>query len=417
VTAACLASGGHDVVAIDDDAELIAGLRESGKAPVAEPGLQELTRQAIAAGHLRFTTDAAAVGGCDVVWIAFDTPVDQNDVADIDFVLGRCTALFPHLTSGSVMLVSSQLPVGSTHELARRYAELNTGRDVRFAYSPENLRLGKAIEVFTRPDRVVVGCDSEDTRSQLANIWEPFHANIIWMSIKSAEMTKHALNAFLATSVVFINEIAVLCEQAGANALEVEQGLKSDARIGPRAYLHPGSAFAGGTLARDVAFLRGIAAGSGVTVSLLDGVKASNDEHRKWLQRKVASIAPDLRKRRVAMLGLTYKPGTDTLRRSSAVEAALWLSGEGAEVRAYDPAVQTLPPELAGSISLMPSASDALDTADVAVVATEWPHFRELTPDDILTRMRSPVVVDAGRYLDAVLGQDGRIAYYSIGRG
>jgi UDPglucose 6-dehydrogenase len=351
------------------------------------------------------------------VWIAFDTPVDQNDVADVDFVLARCTALFPHLTPGSIMLLSSQLPVGSTHELARRYAAMNTGRGVQFAYSPENLRLGKAIEVFTKPDRVVVGCDSEDARAQLAKIWEPFQANIAWMSVKSAEMTKHALNAFLATSVVFINEIAVLCEQVGANAMEVEQGLKSDVRIGPRAYLHPGSAFAGGTLARDVAFLRGIAARDGITVPLLEGVKTSNDEHRKWLQRKVASIAPDLRHRRIAMLGLTYKPGTDTLRRSSAVEAALWLSGEGAEVRAYDPAVRTLPPELASSISLMPSAAAALDTADVAVVATEWPQFRELTPADILARMRSPVVVDAGRYLDAVLGQDERIAYYSIGRG
>jgi UDPglucose 6-dehydrogenase len=237
------------------------------------------------------------------------------------------------------------------------------------------------------------------------------------MSIKSAEMTKHALNAFLATSVVFINEIAVLCEQTGADATEVEQGLKSDVRIGPKAYLHPGSAFAGGTLARDVAFLRGIAARTGVTVPLLEGVKTSNDEHRKWLQRKVVSLAPDLRHRRVAMLGLTYKPGTDTLRRSSAVEAALWLSGEGAEVRAYDPAVRTLPPELANRISLMHSAADALDTADVAVVATEWPQFRELTASDILARMRSPVVVDAGRYLDAVLGGDERIAYYSIGRG
>ena len=190
VTAACLASAGHDVIAIDDDAELIAGLTESARVPVAEPGLQDLTRQAVSAGRLRFTTDPAAVAGCDVGWIAFDTPVDQDDVADTDFVLARCTALFPHLTTGSIMLLSSQLPAGSTHELARQYAERNTGRDVQFAYSPENLRLGKAIEVFTKPDRVVVGCDSEDVRPRLAKIWEPFHAKIVWMSVKSAEMTK-----------------------------------------------------------------------------------------------------------------------------------------------------------------------------------------------------------------------------------
>jgi UDPglucose 6-dehydrogenase len=403
VTAGCLAGCGHHVTAIDEDPELIAGLNESGRVPVAEPGLQELTQRAMAAGRLQFTTDVAAVGGCDIVWIAFDTPVDQNDIADVDFVFRRCTALFPHLTTGTVVLVSSQLPVGSTNELARRYAELNTRRDVQFAYSPENLRLGKAIEVFTRPDRVVVGIDSEDGRLRLAKVWEPFQANIVWMSVKSAEMTKHALNAFLATSVVFINEVATLCEQVGANAADVERGLKTDVRIGARAYLHPGSAFAGGTLARDVAFLRDIGAKAGVKTPLLDGAKASNDDHRNWLPRKVASIASELRKCRVAMLGLTYKPGTDTLRRSSAVEAALWLSREGAEVRAYDPAVRTLPPELAGSISLMKSPTDTLAAADVAVVATEWPAFRELTAEDIVTHMSSPIV-DPGQYPERVSG-------------
>jgi UDPglucose 6-dehydrogenase len=415
VTAACLAAHGHTVTAIDEDRDLINGLQNAARLPVAEPGLRELTERALASGSLRLSADLAKVSGNDIVWITYDTPVDENDVADVDFVLGRCAALFPFISDGSVLLISSQLPAGSTPALAQRYAGLGTGRSVSFAYSPENLRLGKAIEVFTKPDRVVVGVDSEAVRARLAKIWEPFRADILWMSVASAEMTKHALNAFLATSVVFINEIAVLCERAGADAMEVEKGLKSDVRIGARAYLHPGNAFAGGTLARDVEFLRAIGGTGGLKVPLLDGVKQSNDLHKGWIRRKLSAIMPDLRSRCVALLGLTYKPGTDTLRRSTAVETALWLTQTGATVQAYDPAVSALPPELQ-AVSLRSSARDALDGADVVVIATEWPEFKKISASDVVAAMRMPVIVDPVRHLEQMLGNDGRIQYYSIGR-
>ncbi|MGH9631301.1 MAG: UDP binding domain-containing protein, partial [Bryobacteraceae bacterium] len=276
---------------------------------------------------------------------------------------------------------------------------------------------GKAIEVFTRPDRVVVGVDGEANRARLAEIWEPFQAKVVWMSVASAEMTKHALNAFLATSVVFINEIAALCEQVGADAAEVEKGLKSDVRIGARAYLHPGGAFAGGTLARDLQFLRRIAGSRGLEVPLLAGVKKSNDEHKKWMQRSIKAVVSDFRAARVALLGLTYKPGTDTLRRSSAIETALWLSRQGADVQAHDPGLRALPPHLRPSITLRSSPLEALAGADLAVVATEWPEFRSITADDLVERMRTAVVVDPVRHLEDAVGQDARIRYYSIGRG
>ena len=337
--------GGHDITAIDEGADKIREL-QSGVVPVAEPGLRELTAQGLNTGHLRFTTEFSAVRGHEIVWIAYDTPVKDDDSADIEFVFDRIVAVLPHISEGAILLVSSQMPVGSIGRIEQRYRESGRHGHIEFAYSPENLRLGKAIEVFTRPDRVVVGVRSEKARARLAPLWAASTENVLWMSIESAEMTKHALNAFLATSVAFMNEIATVCEQVGADAVDVEKGLKSDVRIGPRAYLHPGGAFAGGTLARDIQFLRDIARRSNLSLPLITGVKESNDAHRKWVGRKIEAIFDDVRGRTIAILGLTYKPGTDTLRRSSAVELCRWLATRGAVVQAYDPAVHALPGDL-----------------------------------------------------------------------
>jgi UDPglucose 6-dehydrogenase len=222
------------------------------------------------------------------------------------------------------------------------------------------------------------------------------------------------LNAFLATSVSFINEIASICEQAGADATEVERGLKSDGRIGQRAYLHPGAAFAGGTLARDLLFLREIASRTGRASPLIDGVKASNDLHAGWVKRRFSECIGTPKGKAIAVLGLTYKPGTDTLRRSSAVEACRWLSSEGASIRAYDPAVNTSDPEVARWLE--PSAEEALRGADALLVATAWPEFRNLSGDVIANRMKSPIVIDPGGHLEDRLRGDQRIRYFAVGR-
>jgi UDPglucose 6-dehydrogenase len=247
----------------------------------------------------------------------------------VESVVRAAASLFPHLRDGAVMLVSSQLPVGTTQRLESMFAETAGGRRAGFAYSPENLRLGKAIDVFAHPDRVVAGVRSEADRATIAELLRPFTDRIEWMSVESAEMTKHALNAFLATSVTFINEIAALCEQVGADASEVERGLKSEARIGPKAYLSPGGAFAGGTLARDVMFLSELGRQKGIATHLLSSVKTSNDAHRQWAQRRLAQLLDGVSGRTVAVWGLTYKPGTDTLRRSSAIELCKWLGSQG----------------------------------------------------------------------------------------
>ena len=415
VTAACLASVGHTVTAIDPDENVVAGL-QVGELPVQEPELAQMIEAQVRSGNLRFSSHLDAVAGNEVTWIAFDTPVDENDVADVDSVIHGAITLLPMMSTGAIMLVSSQLPVGSIARLEKHYKDLALDNRVRFACAPENLRLGKAIEVFLKPDRVVVGVRSSEDRDLLGSIWKPFPTQIEWMSVESAEMTKHAINAFLATSVAFANEIARICERVGADAIEVEHGLKSDLRIGRRAYLHPGAAYGGGTLARDITFLRTVASSNGVEPALFNGVKASNDLHQNWLYSQFLRYVGPPRGKTVAVLGLTYKPGTSALRRSKALETCGWLCDKGASVKAYDPAVPVRRPEIPPAVHVAATPEAALDQADALVVATEWPQFRALLPETLVQRMKSALVIDPFGHLEETLGHDGRIRYHSVGR-
>ncbi len=401
------------MTAIDEDAKLIAALQDGIGLPVAEPGLPELLRAGATAGNLRFTTDLAAAAGCDAVWITRDTPVSDNDVADVDSVFHLAASMLDHMRDGTVMVVSSQMPVGSMARLERWNAEHAGGKKIDFVYSPENLRLGKAIDVFRNPDRVVVGVRPGASREKIAAIWAPFTNRLIWMSVESAEMTKHALNAFLATSIVFINEIAIACERTGADALEVEQGLKSDVRIGPGAYLHAGGAFSGGTLARDIEFLRALAEKNHFPAPLIRAVKESNDLHKDWIARRLRDHFHELQGRRIAVLGLTYKPGTDTLRRSASVEVCRQLAAEGAILQAFDPAVKRLPADV--PVHVAASAREALTAADAAIVATPWPEFASLPADDFLA-MRTRLVIDPMRHLEQTLAA-APVTYLCIGKG
>lgn len=414
VTAACLASGGHEVIGLDFDLDTIQKL-QAGQPPLFEPGLEDLVKRGLADQRLQFTADiASAVKDAEVVWVAYDTPVDAEDRADVEFVVERVSRLFPHLNAGTLVLISSQVPVGSTRRLETAYAAQFANKPIGFGYSPENLRLGNAINVFTRPDRVVVGVRSAADQARVATLLQPFTDHIEWMSVESAEMTKHALNAFLATSVTFINEIASICEQVGADAKEVERGLKSEARIGPKAYLGPGGAFAGGTLARDIAFLTQIGAAYQLPMHLISAVRASNDAHKNWARRRLQDLLGSLQGQRIAVWGLTYKAGTDTLRRSSSIELCEWLIAQGAQVQAHDPAVKALPIELANSMVLGASPLAALDQAAALVVATEWPDYRSIGADDVAATSVQ-WVLDANRFLGKTLGVDARIRYIGVG--
>jgi len=412
VTAGCLAEAGFEVLGLDDDAYLVAEFQK-GHAPLHEPGLDDLIAKGIASGKLSASTDAKATfAGADVLWVTFDTPVNDRDEADVAYVRAKLEAIVNFIAPGTLILISSQVPAGFTASLEKDWR----ARNLRYAVSPENLRLGKALDVFRKPDRVIVGLRAGVGLETIEAVFKPFSDNLIVMSIESAEMTKHAINAFLATSVTFINEIARICEQVGANAKEVERGLKSESRIGPKAYLGPGSAFAGGTLARDLRFLVDLGARHEVATPVFAGVIASNDRHRDWLHDRVSSILVELPDPTVAVLGLTYKPGTNTLRRSSSVELCQWLASLKVRVQAHDPAIEVLPEELQGILTLCPSAQGALQGADLAILATEWPAFRTLSSADFFAKMRVARVIDQNWYLADVLGNDARIHYMATGR-
>ena len=422
VIAACLAEAGFTTIGVDPDAEVVAGLNED-RPPVDEPGLTDLIREMRIAGRLTFATPfSEAVRTAGLIWIAFDTPVDDEDRADVEWVLERSVEVLANAAPGALVILSAQLPVGSAAALGRQMADL--GRDdLRFACVPENLRLGRALETFRSPDRFVAGVGSDEDRAPLTEVLERFGSPIEWMGVESAEMTKHALNAFLATSVAFINEVASICEGVGADASDVARGLKSEERIGPRAYLAPGDAFAGGTLARDIRFLSRLARDKGLPAEVVEGVAASNAEHRNWSRRALSRLfaafpgdgEPGLADRRIAVWGLTYKPGTNTLRRSSALELCRWLAGERASVLAYDPAIRALPAGEPPTIELAVSPVAALQGADALVVCTAWPEFRLIAADEVAGSMTHPVVLDPGGHLRETLGHAPSVRYVRVG--
>jgi len=415
VTAACLASVGHQVIGLDLKQEVIKSFH-IGQPPISEPGLDSLLNEGIEKNHLLFTTNIAeALKDIDIVWVTFDTPVDDNDQADVEFVVGQIKGLYPYLENGTLVLISSQLPVGTTARLEKEY-QGRYHKSVSFGYSPENLRLGKAIAVFLYPERIVVGLRADGDRQKVMSLLQPITQKIEWMSVEAAEMTKHAINAFLATSVVFINELAVLCEQLGADAKEVERGLKSDGRIGEHAYLSPGAAFAGGTLARDVTFLKQLGGIYQEPVKLFSAVLESNNAHKMWVSRKLLSLLGDLKGKRIAVWGLTYKPGTNTLRRSCSIEVCKWMISQGAIVRAYDPAITTLPNDLEAKMELCTTPNDALNAASALLIATNWQDFKKVSSETIISSMSVPLVLDPSRFLEDMLGKNDQIQYITIGK-
>ena len=409
VTAACLAAAGHDVVAFDENVDDLA----LGKLPVSEPGLEELTRRGIAEGKLCFlSTDRYGYvferAPPELVWICWDTPVDDNDVADVESVREKIRQLFPYLPDGCTVAISSQLPVGSTTAIENEFRTLrgpDTG--VGFAYVPENLRLGDAVKRFSKPGFVIFGAHNDRDFDRLTWLWGPSETKILrmspesaemckWgpsetkilrMSPESAEMCKHAINAFLATQIALTNEIAVICEKVSADARDVEAALRSDPRIGPKAYVKAGAAFAGGTLARDLRYLRD--KGS----VLADEIYESNSRHKSWSRQQIVNRLGD--GATVVVWGIAYKAETDTLRRSATQETVAALFRDGYCVRAIDGRVEML------------------DGADALIIGNEHPSYREVSADDMVRLMRRPLVIDPSGWLNIT---DPRIEYVVVGR-
>jgi len=405
VTAACMARH-HRVVGLDFDEPVLAKLR-AGKAPLHEPELDQLLAVGVQSGALTFSSNIKESQDSQVLWICYDTPVDTDDRSDLDWVLSRMHRVLPEMSVGTVVLMSSQLPVGTCAKLAQDYPELI------FACSPENLRLGKAVDAFENPARIIVGTPPGG-RPRLEALLTPLAAPLIWMRTESAEMVKHALNSFLALSVAYINEIASLSETVGADAQEVATGLKSDPRIGTRAYLGPGGPFAGGTLARDVVTLSQLGSEKDIPLALIPAIKESNDRHRGWAFRKTQTALSQVDHPNVAVLGLAYTPNTNTLRRSSAVELCRQLLAVGVKVRAFDPLIKSVDNEHS-DIPVVSSIEEALLGSHCVVVCTEWPDFLNYDWPTLFAKMASPVMIDANRYLEKTVAEITDVRFLTVG--
>ena len=415
--AACLAEAGYSVTGVDKDRKRVKELN-AGRPPLFEPGLEELIKAGLDAKRLRFTADLkAGVRGARFIYVTYDTPVDDNDDVDLSEILAMAKEIAPILEKGTVIIVSSQVPVGTCERIKSIVLRNNPAADFDIAYVPENLRLGQAIQRFARPDGIVIGADSPSTLKKVEQFFSVIKAPRLTMGLRSAEMTKHAINAFLATSISFTNEMANLCDYLGADALKVAEGMRLDKRIGGGLPLSPGLGFAGGTLARDLKTLSKLWRRHDGQGHLINAVLKVNREQNGLVVRKLKKIYGSLAGRNIAVLGLTYKAGTSTLRRSAALEIIAELAGQGAKVKAFDP--RAAPEEVKKHKEFKSCASpyEAAKGADALVIITDWPEFKELDFDRIKSTMKKPVIIDTKNMLDDRRLESGGMAYYGVGRG
>ena len=408
VTAACCAgndspiSHNLNVVAYDESKEIIDNLKKC-KSPIYEPDLELYLSEAIKSKNLQFTNDLEfSCNHSDIIWITYDTPVEDDDSSNIEYVYTRIRRVCDTKKTPAIIIISSQLPVGTCKLFSNEYPHHI------FVCIPENLRLGKAINSFLFPTRTIIGCNDITTRNRLTELF-PLFFDIIFMSPESAEMVKHALNTYLALSITFINEIATLSESIGVNANDVSRGLTSDSRIGKNAYLKPGAPIAGGTLLRDVTTLNNL---QNQPLHVISAIKTSNTAHKNWYLHQLTNHFGNLlQNQKIVLLGLTYTTGTNTLRRSLTVELYNQLKSKNVDVVVYDPTIKELPSEYS-YIKLIDNLSDVKYTA--YVIFTHHPIFQELNWTDILTRVNlskiHPLVLDINGYLFDLIGSK----YFSI---
>jgi UDPglucose 6-dehydrogenase len=420
VVGACLAETGNRVVGGDIDEDKIRGL-QAGKIPIYEPGLDRMIERNVAEKRLRFTTDiGAAVLESEVVFIAVGTPPDEDGSADLQHVLAVARVIGQHLTDGTVVITKSTVPVG-TARLVRQEIERQTDRAFHVCSNPEFLKEGAAIDDFMRPDRVVCGIESPEVRPVLEELYEPFVRSgnpLIFMDIASAELTKYAANAMLATRISFMNQIAELCEATGADVTVVRKGVGSDPRIG-QSFLFAGAGYGGSCFPKDVKALIRTADELGVDLSILKSVHQMNERQKGLLATKVKErFGEDLTGRQFAVWGLSFKPETDDVREAPALTLIEELLAAGASVVAHDPqAVSTVRDlHLGDRIGYGHDAYAACEGSDALIIVTEWLQYRRPDWDVVRGALRSPIVFDGRNLFDPDRMSRAGFSYYSIGR-
>ena len=398
VSGACFSDFGHDVTCVDKDERKIAALHD-GRMPIYEPGLDTLVASNVKRGRLHFTTDLAeGVKGADAIFIAVGTPSRRGDGhADLSYVFAAAREIAGAITGPCVIVDKSTVPVGTGDEVERIVKEANLGFPVHVVSNPEFLREGAAIDDFKRPDRIVVGTDDEDARNIMREVYRPLHINhspLLFTGRRTAELIKYAANAFLATKIGFINEVADLCEMVGADVKEVSRGIGMDNRIGTK-FLHAGPGYGGSCFPKDTLALLKTADDCETPLRIVEAVVNANDNRKRAMGRKVVkAMGGDVRGKTVALLGLAFKPNTDDMRDSPALAVAQVLEDAGAHVRAYDPEAIDQARPLLPKVEFVDNAYAAVEGAHALVIVTEWDEFRALDLKRIAASLAEPVLVD-----------------------
>ncbi|MFH1657318.1 MAG: nucleotide sugar dehydrogenase [bacterium] len=413
VVSSSLAKAGYNVQGVDFAPEVINNLK-NGKPPLYEPGLEELLAEDLKSGKISFTDSFKdALDEADFIFLTFDTPVDKRDKLDLSVIYNAGEEIAKFAPKKFTLVIMSQMPVGTSEALKKFILTKNKGLSFEVVYNPENLMLGQALKRFTEPDRLIIGLENEALKEKIEQLYSFIKSPKIYMDLNSAEMVKHAINSYLANSISFSNEIAALCEVTGANAKKVAEGMKSDKRIGQYAFLNPGLGFSGGTLARDLRILEGIGKREKVKTRMVKAILTVNQEQNEKIIKKIKKIFGSISKLNIAILGLTYKPGTSTLRRSAALEIAKKLILQKANVRAFDPMVGTQ--KTIKGLNVLQSPYEVAKDSDLLLLITEWPEFKDLNFSEIKKTMRKPIIMDCKNFLDSEAVKKIGFNYYGVG--
>lgn len=421
VSAACLADFGHRVVCIDKENQKIAALRH-GRIPIYEPQLDDIVARNLNAGRLIFDSSFSGIADkIDVVLLAVGTPSRRGDGhADLTYVYEAARQVAPLLTGFTVVVTKSTVPVGTGDEIERILRDMRPDAEFAVVSNPEFLREGAAIHDFKHPDRIVIGADEERARDVMSALYRPLYLNaapIFFTSRRDAELIKYAANAFLATKITFINEIADLCEKAGANVQEVARGIGMDNRIGGK-FLHAGPGFGGSCFPKDLQALLKTAQDHGVSMRIVESVSAVNEARKRAMARKVSeALGGSLRGRRLAVLGLTFKPNTDDMREAPSIALVRALQDMGGEVAVYDPAGLDHARAVFDNVTFCEDEYVCATGADVVIIVTEWEQFRALDFPRLKSVMSRPIIVDLRNIYPADEVRRQGFAYYGVGRG
>lgn len=421
VTGAGLSDFGNRVICVDIDADKIEGLK-NGIIPIYEPGLKELVERNMRSNRLAFSTDILdAISQAEVIFIAVGTPPRADGQANLEFVESVARSIAEHATDYKVIVTKSTVPVG-TGQLIENLLKENARPNLQFdvVSNPEFLREGSAIEDFMRPNRVVIGTRSERAAQIMHDVYRPLYINetpIISTDVESAEIIKYASNAFLATKITFINEVANLCEAVGADVHKVALGMGSDLRIGKK-FLHPGPGYGGSCFPKDTSALVQIAQKFGSPVRIVETVIDVNHQQKLRMVDKIIQTMGDVNGKTIAILGLAFKPNTDDMREAASLTILPQLIERGARIRAFDPvAMDNAKPLLPPSVEYFDNAYDTADGADALVILTEWNEFRELNFKRLKTLLKAPLVVDCRNLYEPKIMADMGYQYECIGRG